>query len=144
MAKKKKKGKKKKNISMLKEIDSTLNGTYEELMQEIEMMQLKLNYADSKARKIAKKKGKKNPKYYNYEKLRKEAREEIVKEMEGNNFLDRALNILNDVAPIITIIARLIASVILAILSITSVKVNIKPDTLNKMDTVYKKAMAIQ
>ena len=140
----KKKGKKKKSISILQEVDKSLNGTYEDLMQEIEVMQLQLNIADNKARKKAKKKGKKNPTYYNYDKLRKEAREEVIRKMEGDNFLDRIYKILNDIAPVITIIARLVASLILAILSFTRIKVNIKPETLEKLNVVYKKAMAIQ
>jgi hypothetical protein len=41
------------------------------------------------------------------------------------------------------IIARLVASLILAILSLSSVNVNIKPDTLTKMNMVYQKAMSI-
>ena len=143
MAKKKKKNKKK-NISILHEVDTSLNGTYDNLINEIEEMQLRLNYADSKARKLAKKKGKKNPQFYNYDKLRKETREEIICQMEGNNFLERITNVLNDIAPIVVIIARLVASIILAILSVSSVKVNIKPDTLSKLQFVYGKAMAIQ
>ena len=143
MAKKKKKNKKK-NISILHEVDTSLNGTYDNLINEIEEMQLRLNYADSKARKLAKKKGKKNPQFYNYDKLRKEAREEIICQMEGNNFLERITNVLNDIAPIVVIIARLVASIILAILSVSSVKVNIKPETLSKLQSVYGKAMAIQ
>lgn len=143
MAKKKKKNKKK-NISILHEVDTSLNGTYDDLMKEIEEMQLRLNYADSKARKLAKKKGKKNPQFYNYDRLRKEAREEIISQMEGNNFLERIMNVLNDIAPIVVIIARLVASIILAILSVSSVKVNIKPETLSKLQFVYGKAMAIQ
>lgn len=64
--------------------------------------------------------------------------------MEGNNFLERIMNVLNDIAPIVVIIARLVASIILAILSVSSVKVNIKPETLSKLQFVYGKAMAIQ
>lgn len=143
MAKKKKKNKKK-NISILHEVDTSLNGTYDDLMKEIEEMQLRLNYADSKARKLAKKKGKKNPQFYNYDRLRKEEREKIISQMEGNNFLERIMNVLNDIAPIVVIIARLVASIILAILSVSSVKVNIKPETLSKLQFVYGKAMAIQ
>lgn len=143
MAKKKKKNKKK-DISILHEVDTSLNGTYDDLMKEIEEMQLRLNYADSKARKLAKKKGKKNPQFYNYDRLRKEEREKIISQMEGNNFLERIMNVLNDIAPIVVIIARLVASIILAILSVSSVKVNIKPETLSKLQFVYGKAMAIQ
>ena len=136
--------KKKKSISILNEVDKSLNGTYDSLIKEIEDMQLRLNYADQKARKKAKKLAKKkNSGYYDYETLRKEARMEVVGIMESNNFIDRAMKVLNDIAPIIVVIGRLIASLILAILSLDVVKINIKPETLNGMNAVYKKAMAL-
>jgi hypothetical protein len=143
MAKKKKK--KKNSISILKEVDKTLDGTYDDLMKEIEEMQLRLNYADQKARKKAKKLSKKKGgQYCDYETLRKEVRMEVVGHMESNNFLERVMKVLNDIAPIIVVIGRLIASLILAILSMDVVKLNIKPETLASMDKVYKKAMAVR
>lgn len=140
-----KKNKKKKNsISILNEVDKSLNGTYDDLMKEIEDMQLRLNYADQLARKKAKKMSKKKGgKYCDFETLRKEARMEVVGKMESNNFLERAMKVLNDISPIIVVIGRLIASLILAILSLDVVKINIKPETLNNMNNVYKKAMSI-
>lgn len=142
MAKKKKK--KKESISILNEVDKSLNGTYDNLMKEIEDMQLRLNYADQLARKKAKKMAKKKGgKYYDYETLRKEARMEVVGTMESNNFLERVTKVLNDVAPIIIVIGRLVASLILAILSLDAVKMNIRPETLNSMNLVYKRAMAV-
>ena len=140
MAKKKKK---KKSVSILQEVDKNLNRTYDDIMTEIQDMQARLAAADAKARKQAKKKGRKSPTYYNYEKLRKDARNQIITDMEGSDFLTRISNILNDIAPIVIVIARLIASLICAILSITSVKVNIKPETLSKLDSVYHKAMSL-
>ena len=141
----KKKKKQQRSISILQEVDKSLNGTYEDLKKEIEDMQLRLNYADQKARKKAKKMAKKKGgKFYDYESLRKEARMEVVGTMEGNNFLERAMKFLSDLSPIVVVIARLIASLILAILSLDIVKVNIKPKTLESMDAVYKKAMAFQ
>lgn len=136
--------KSKKSISILKEVDKSLNGTYDDLMKEIEDMQLRLNFADQKARKKAKKMSKrksKNP--VDLENLRKEARMEVIGKMESNNFLDRVMNILNDISPIIVVIGRLIASLILAILSLDCVKINIKPKTLETMKAVYNKAIAI-
>lgn len=139
MAKKKKK---KKSISILQEVDKTLTHTYDNLMEEIQCMQLMLNKADQKARKQAKKLAKKkNIGPVNYDVIRKKAREEVVGQMESSNFLERIFTVLQDIAPIITIIARLVASLILAILSIDAVKMNIKPKTLESMDKVYKKAM---
>ena len=48
---KKKKNSKKKSISILKEVDKSLTGTYDDLIEEIQDMQYQLNLADQKARK---------------------------------------------------------------------------------------------
>lgn len=139
---KKKNKKRGKSISILNEVDKTLNGTYDNIMEEIKDMQLKLYMADEKAIKKVKK-GKKRRNQYDIEKVRRETRKELVKSMEGNNFLDRTMKILKELSPIIVVIGRLVASLILAILSIDAVKVWIKPETLSKMNIVYQKAMAI-
>lgn len=138
-----KKKKKKKSISILQEVDKTLNGTYDDLMEEIQDMQLQLALADQKARKKAKKKGKKNAKDYSFQTEQRKVREELITKMTGNNFLERVNKVLEDILPIVIVIARLVASLILSILSLDIVKVNIKPETLKMMNAVYNKAMAI-
>lgn len=143
----KKKGKKKhqKKVSLLKEIDGQLDASYEDLMKEIEEMQYQIYLADEKARKQAKKKKKKDKGYeFNYTELQKQARREVVSKMEGNNFLDRVMKFIEDITPIVISISRLVASLIVCILSIDTVKASIKPDTLKKMNTVYTKAMSIK
>lgn len=145
MSKKKKKKKQPKGVSILKEVDKTLNGTYDDLMEEIQDMQLQLAIADQKARKKAKKKYKKDKTNREHEYLyeQRRVREEVVNTMMGNNFLERVDKVLKDIAPIIIVIARLVASLILSILSLDIVKVHIKPEFLEKMNSVYTKAMAI-
>lgn len=140
---KKKKNSKKKSISILKEVDKSLTGTYDDLIEEIQDMQYQLNLADQKARKKAKKHAKSGKEFCDYKKLRADTRKQVVQTMEGNNFLDRVNRVLNDIAPIIVLIGRLVASLILAILSLDIVKVNIKPETLQKMTSVYEHAMAL-
>ena len=140
---KKKKNSKKKSISILKEVDKSLTGTYDDLIEEIQDMQYQLNLVDQKARKKAKKHAKSGKEFCDYKKLRADARKQVVQTMEGNNFLDRVNRVLNDIAPIIVLIGRLVASLILAILSLDIVKVNIKPETLQKMTSVYEHAMAL-
>lgn len=134
--------KKKKSISLLEEVDKNLNGTYDDLLQEIQDMQIRLNLADQKARKLIKKKKYKNN-FVDYKSCQKEIRKEVLSEMQSNNMLDRIQQVLNDVAPIVVIIARLVASLILSILSIDSVKVHIKPELLSKMNSIYNTAMSI-
>lgn len=141
-----KKGKKKKTterISILNEIDNNLNHTYKDIIDEIETIQYELNVADSKElmkqRKKMKKKG--NKPYTSSGRIR--ARKVAVEKMESTNILERILHLLQDLAPIVIIMARLIASLILAILSIDPIKRLIKPETLDMMSRVYKQAMAV-
>jgi hypothetical protein len=141
--KKKKKNKKKSEFSMLKEIDFNLDATYEDLKSEIERMQMRLYLEDQKALKKAKKKAKKNPNGFSAEMEKRRVRQEVLNEMAGSNILDRVMKVFHEVTPIVIIIARLIASLILAILSIDAVKVHIKPAYLSKMYAVYDKAMLI-
>lgn len=141
----KKKKKQKKSISILAEVDKSLNCTHDDLMKEIEDMQLRIAYADEKARKQAKKLSKKKGgKFYDYEKLRRESRLEVVGKMESSNFLERITRILTDITPVVVLIGRLVASLILAILSIDGVKMRIKPKTLDTMNNVYKRAMSFK
>lgn len=145
MAKKKKN--KKKNDSILKEVDQSLDQTYQQLIDEIRSMQLRIEIADKKAKRKAKKK--KNGKVYFNNELystndyRRKVRSDIIKELQGDSLLDRVMATINDLTPIVVIIARLIASLILAILSVDSVKVHIKPEFLNKMTNVYNAAMSV-
>lgn len=138
------KKKKKKSISLLEEMDKTMNSTHQDLLEEIEAFQIRLNIADQKARKmIKKKKYKKKHPNHTYQDCQKIVRQEVLEDMQGTNFLDRVRSILTDLVPIVTIIARLVASLILSILSIDSVKLYIKPELLEKMNKVYKMCMSV-
>ena len=96
------------------------------------------------AKKIAKKKRASKKDFYDANELRTKVRKEIIEEsFEKKGLLDRITSTLQDMGPIVVIIERLIASLISCILSIDIVKVMVKPETLKKMDTVYKKAMAV-
>lgn len=148
---KKKKSSKKKNISSLQLMDDAMNETYDDLTYEIRTLQTKLYMADREAEKKIRKRKKKN-KYKRGEdfkfdsdikEIRRKAREEVLRDMEGTNLLDRVRGVLNDLVPIVVVVARLVASLILSILSLDFVKVNIKPTTLNKLNGVYQKAMSI-
>lgn len=144
MSNKKKKHKQKKSISLLNEMDRSISKTYDSLIDEIEDLQIQLNIADQKAMKKAKKKMKKDPNYFKTSKERFEARKKVLAEMEQSSFLDKAENLLKDLAPIIVVIARLIATLIVSILSLDCVKTHINENTLSKMNRVYKIAMSIK
>lgn len=140
---KKHKKKKQGNISILNEIDNNLNHTYKDIVEEIEMIQLELNIADAEALKKERKKMKKDNQY-NYSSERRVAvRKEAINKIEATNLLGKIESVFRDISPIIVIIARLIASLILAVLSLDPIKNIIKPDTLRSMNRVYQAAMAI-
>lgn len=143
---KKKNKKTKKSIMLLSEIDTTMNGTYDSLMEEIQEMQLKINIADAKAMEKQRKKMIRQdmgviPYYISKDKVK--AREKVLKQMETTNFLGRVEETFKKLAPCVVLIARLVAALIIAILSVEPIKKLIKPSTLNKLDSVYKLAMAI-
>ena len=142
MSKKKKKNTN--NIGLLYNIDKNLDKKYSDTLSEIEGYRWELLRADKKAKKIARKKVKENPKFYDFEKVRCETRFKIVNEMEGSSFLQRILNLISDLTPVVVLISRLVASIILAILAIPQVKMRIKPGTLDMMQNVYKHCMAVQ
>lgn len=151
MSKKKKKNKKKKeSLKFLKEIDGGLNGTHDEIMKEISEIQRNLYIADQKALKKQKKALKQKirtdmgviPYYTSKERVR--AREVAIKEMERTNLLGRIENLFKSLAPCIIILSRLVAALITSILSVESIVRVIKPETVKKMDKVYKLAMSIR
>lgn len=140
MAKKKKETKK---VSILKEYDNMMNDTYDDLLEEIQDMQMIIASEDRKIAKKAKKAAKKGKGYYNVNQEKRKVRQHVIGKMESTNWMARIMQILKDIAPIITIIARLVASLILSILSVDEVKVNISKATLAKLNNIYSKAMVI-
>ena len=137
----------KKSIMLLSEIDTSMNGKYESLIEEIQEMQLKINIADAKAMKKQRKKMIRQdmgviPYYVSKDKVK--AREKALKQMEETNFLGRIEDTLKNLIPCVVLIARLVAALILAILSVEPIKRMIKPEMLNRMNTVYTVAMAIK
>ena len=63
--------------------------------------------------------------------------------MEDSNLFSRTESCLEDLRPICLIIARLIAALIVAILSIDAIKLYLKPETMEKMTRVYELAMSV-
>ena len=139
MSKKKKKQKKEK---LLYEVDNSLNAQYVGLKDEIEYLQMEWDRTRAKCKKKAKKKMKKNGGCYPYEYELKE-RKKLIKKMEDSNLFSRTESCLEDLRPICLIIARLIAALIVAILSIDAIKLYLKPETMEKMTRVYELAMSV-
>lgn len=147
MAKKDKKKKKKANTTyaskaMLNDFDDMLSSTYSDLSEEILDIQRKLEAKDLAARKKAKKKLKKNPNYKIEKDLRKN-RIEIIQSMEDSNLLNRINSFIKDMGPILIALSRMIVCLILSILSISTVKAKIKPETLMKLDSIVSRLSSI-
>lgn len=136
---------KKKNKKKLKNIDKNLNIKYDELIREIDGMQKYLNKVDKKARKKAKKKanGDKDlyKRLYKNDISRAKARCKMVKENE--TFFDNLDSTIKEVEPTAKIVSRIIAALIVSILSIEVVKVNISPEQLDVLDKIYNISMKV-
>lgn len=149
MSKKKKNNKNKKtqkSIMLLSEIDTSLNGTYGSLIEEIQEIQLRINIADAKAMEKQRKKMIRAdmgviPYYVSKDKVK--VREKALKQMEKSNFFGRVEDTFKKLVPCVILIARLVAALIVAILSIEPIKQIISPALLKRMNSIYTTAMAI-
>lgn len=140
---KKKKKKKKEEVSILVGVDNTLDNTYEGIKSEIEGYQYQIYLAESEARKKVRKKLKKDPNYFETSVERLNARKDVISKIESSSLLDRVEDAMKSLKPVVILISRLVASLILAILSFKSIKTHIKPETLTKLEAVYKVAMSV-
>lgn len=138
----KKKKKDKANGVFLKDIDRSISKSYDGIIEEISMYQSMLKTYDRKALKKARKRSSIR-KGITYDMLRREGRINILRDIEDSNILARIQNIFNDLVPVVILIARLVASLILSILSIPAVKVHISEGTLTLLTSIYQKAMEI-
>ena len=140
---KKRKEREEASLQILKEVDDQLNTSHDDIMREIEELQYRLYVEDQKAKKKVRRKLRKDPQYFSSSKERVEVRKKIVAEMESTDLLTRIQNMFQKFIPMISIIGKLVATLINMILSITEVKVWLKPETLAKMDKVYQVAMSL-
>ena len=140
MSKKKNKKKKQKDNNILFEVDMSLNSQYAGIKDELEYLQMEWDRARKKVKKKARKKAK-TGQFYPYEEELK-VRKQLVKQMEDSNLFERTEVCLSDFKPICLIIARLVAALIVAILSIDAIKFALKPETMKKMSRVYELAMS--
>ena len=136
--------KKKKTKKKLKKFDANLNMKYSDLMREIDSMQKYLNKIDKKAKKRAKKKAKGD--YNLYKSLykndisRAKARRKVI---EDKTFFDNLETTVKQIEPAAKIISRVIAGLIVTILSINFVQLNISPEQLNALDKLYTISMKV-
>lgn len=134
MAKKKKK--KSNESDLLISLDASLDMKYLNLIEEIQFMQADLKREERKVKKKAKKKLKKGG-FYSPSECDRRVRQQLIYQMEGTNFFERAISILNELKPVCAIIAKLIMTLIIGILSIDAIKYTIKPETLQSITKMY-------
>jgi vacuolar-type H+-ATPase subunit I/STV1 len=147
----KKQKKQKKNVSYVKstskrtwmgKVDKNLNRQYDTIISTLEEYRDIIRECDRKCEKIARRRRRKGEPTY-LKRMKFECRYEVLQSMYGNSILDIAVGLFNQLAPLVVIIARLVASVILAILSLDIVRLNLSDKTLDKLKWVYNKAMEI-
>ena len=144
MGKKKKKHKKHDDeIHVIQFIDSDIEDQYNQIRKDIEDYQYQIKYADRRTKKKFKKAMKKGTQFDYMHSSSILTRKKILKDMEEKDTMDNLAKMFNDFSPVITLIGRCVALLIVAILSFDSVKRDIKPETLEKMDMVYKIAMSV-
>lgn len=139
MAKRKKH---KDEVPILYRIDNSLDKKYENVLKEIEVMKAEIDKADRKGKKLAKKKLKKNNDFYQFSYEIKK-RKEVVEKMERKNLFDKIEEAIQGIRPICVLIARLVAALIVAILSIDVIKKYISPKTVKKLSSLYNLAMQV-
>lgn len=148
MAKNKKKHKKKKkggkkNLSTLKVLDAKMDRIHENLIEEIEAISREIKKKDKKIKKKAKKKARNGVlSVFNPMDEMTKVRMNAMKTIDRVNLLDVAESILKGFLPIVVVIARLIAALILLIFQ-CPLRAKLSASTVGKMDRVYKLAMAI-
>lgn len=143
MGKHKKKKKKEPKYSLISELDRDLMSQYDNMIEDIETYQYQIYLADKKTKKKNKKKHKKGCNDFYSVKPTIKARKKIVKDMEEKGYPNRFLDALGDVGPVVKLLGRLLAALLLAILSIDSVKKAIKPETLGLLDKVFSVAVSV-
>jgi len=121
-----------------------LDETYQNVLNQIQLMQDDIKRAERKAKKKAKLKMSTSPSFYgqNYE---LEARKKVLTEMESNNgsFFDVVLRAIQDAKSICILIARMVSILIVSLLSSSTFIAFIKPKSLEKLQKIYSIASKV-
>lgn len=133
---------KERRISILDGIDVALNKQFEEIVRDIEEVQYQIEKADRKKAKKAKKKMKKGKVTF-YDPYSKKARIKAAEHITSEEVFGSIMSFLRDTKPIIILLARLVAAIILAILSLDVVKKHISKQTLDRMREMFGACVGI-
>lgn len=136
-----------KKAEILYEFDDTLDQKYKEVLDDIKFIRADIHREERKARKKAYKRMRKGNRFYDtrgqYNVRRAAIRRMEEKDKEGLSFIDKVLDIFVELKPICVIIAKLVMSLIVSILSIDVVKYRIGDNALNRIHQVYVAAEAV-
>lgn len=133
---------KEKRVSILDGIDTALNKQFEEIVRDIEELQFQIDKADRKKAKKAKKKMKKGKVMF-YDPKSKKARIRAANHITSEEVFGSIMNFLRDTKPIVVLLARLVAAIILAILSLDVVKRHISKQALGRMREMFDACVGI-
>ena len=152
MSKKKKKNFAKKKISkkdikQLKKIDKQVDKSYKKLIGEVKLIKEDLYNVDKAAKKKAMKKAKGDKKlykkYYKEDTKRLAKRMQVIEEMGSFDLSTNLDNSLNNLSYCIVLLAKLVMSIIVTVLSVDTVKYNTSEETLDKLQSIYAVARNI-
>lgn len=124
-------------------IVSNKDSSYSEIMDEIIKYQDALAMSDAKARKINSKKNLSKDDKTKISKIRKEIREEIIKEMEKTSILDKILTTINNVSKAVKSLAKMMVYIIGSLFSVDIIKANLNDNTLSIMEQIYDKSLKV-
>lgn len=147
-SKKKKKKKSREEEGLLEGIDKNLISQYYDVREDIENFQYQLYKADKKTRKAWEKAIKSGKPFVAVQSPSVKKRKEIMEQLgrkdgHGEDFLDKIIRLCRDMLPIMKILGRLVAALILAIFSIEDVKKCATPATLEKADKIFSIGLAV-
>ena len=121
----------------------SLNDDFRKALKDIEKMQLTMYEVDKKYNsKNRRKINKEEEEFYTSIESIKHRRK-LAKRWEKQGFLDNMVELLKQVSPLIQMLAKALATLIVTFLSIDGIKRVISPNTLEKITHVFDIAMAI-
>lgn len=144
MGKKKKKHKySDEEVFLLENIDKDIFSQYRSIKEDTERFQYQLMVADKKTRRKYNK-AMKTGKPFNFKDCDSvKARKKVWKEIESSNLINRFMYLYQEWSPVMKLLGRCLALLIVAVLSVDMVKATISKDNLNKLDKLFNLAMSV-
>lgn len=130
------------DISM-KKSKKSLDKDFKRAIKEIENMRYTLYEADKLTNKKDRRKINQKEKEFYTDMESVKARKKMAKKWKKSGFLDSMIQLLNEISPFIKMLAKGLCMLIIAFLSLDSIKRIISPEILCKISTVFHLANSI-